>query len=117
MDYTKVIKKIFTQLKKKNIDIYYKKFLIKLEKFEIKTSFNDDIEFVLYMLKFVRMYHHHAFFYIPTHENYQNNFGNKPTKFTLGKDNIGIIKFYSFIINYGISKELQKKEKKNMKMI
>jgi hypothetical protein len=88
MNYIKIIKQFLNQLKKKNIDIYYKKFLIKLEKFEIKTSFNDDIEFVLYMLKFVRMYHKHALIEIPTHENYQNNFGNKPTKFILGKDNI-----------------------------
>jgi hypothetical protein len=106
--YNKIINKTLDQIKKKNIQIYYNKFLLKLKDNKLKTSFNNEKEFVLYVSNLVKMYHYHANFYI-LHKS-QNSYKNKPTEFTLGKDNIGIIKFFTYISNYSSSEKKRQKE-------
>jgi hypothetical protein len=39
MSYAQIIKRVLNQMKKKNIKIYYDKFLIKLKNHDLKTSF------------------------------------------------------------------------------
>lgn len=117
MNYNQIINKVLSQMEKKNISIYFKKFLIKLkqQQHELKTAFNNDEEFISYMTDLVHMYHPHAFFMQTMTTPQTNSLSssknfNKPTEFTIGTDNIGIIKLFDFYINYGVSENIQKKE-------
>jgi len=84
MSYKQIIKKVLFQIKKKNIPIYFKKFLIKMKKHELKTTFNNDDDFISYMVELVHLYHPHAFFMKKLENNTLSKNFNKPTEFILG---------------------------------